>query len=147
MKRAFVHMLPLAFALALASAAATQSYAQSPEGAGKAKAKSQTARGAADSDPNIKVKAGSQKTERPAPPQKGGQKTRGAGCFVTFDNWTPWYVDVYVDGEGVGTVGPWGDGGIFTDDNPVLYARSDSHYWGPYTAKCVNALFTFELDR
>src|SRR2546425_10469595 len=69
----------------------------------KATDKSNSSRGAGE-DPNIKAdKQQAAKNdpanEPPAPPKKGGAKTRGFfDCSVTADNYTPWWIDVYVDG-------------------------------------------------
>jgi hypothetical protein len=148
MKRTLVSALLTSFVLAITLATATRSNAQQPPEAtaGKSETKAQKARGAADSDPNIKVQRGAQTTEPPAPPQKGGQKTRGALCLLTVDNWTPWLIDVYIDGVFEGTVAPWGDGSIFTPDNPVLYARSGASFWGPTRARCVNSTYRWKLN-
>ncbi len=48
----------------------------------------------------------------PAPPQKGGERPRGPQvplCRLTFDNWTGWWVQVFVDGEYRGTMAPYDD--------------------------------------
>jgi hypothetical protein len=99
---------------------------------------------AATADPNIKKadatndKSGAQ---TPAPPNKGGQKGKGLGpgyVEVTFNNFTPWYVNCFVDGLYRGTVAPWG-AMTFATGNGVttLYARADfvdgtALNWGPW---------------
>lgn len=96
-----------------------------------------------EKDPNIKQELGDiDLTKTPeAPPEKGGNK-RGnqAACEVIIDNYTGWYVQVYVDGSYRGTVAPWGDATYYTTaGETVVYARtptlSDGSfiYWGPST--------------
>src|SRR5260370_34217386 len=91
--------------------------------------KSSSSRGAGE-DPNIKAdKQQAAKNdpanEPPAPPKKGGAKTRGFfDCWVTADNYTPWWVDVYVDGTYRGEVAPWGAGTVNAGaGGAMLYAR------------------------
>ena len=84
-----------------------------------------------------------------APPDKGGKKTRGAGGYTTIDNWTPWYIKVYANGDYMGTLGPWEKKWTYTGDQcPNLYARADFDdgtwkFWGP--SQICND--TWELDQ
>ncbi len=79
--------------------------------------KANSSRGTGD-DPNIKgdkqqAVKNDPANEPPAPPKKGGAKTRGFfDCWVTANNYTPWWVDVYVDGTYRGQVAPWGAGTV-----------------------------------
>ena len=159
MKRAFIHVWPLALALVVGFWTTTG--AQEARGggtqaqAGKASDVAQTARGSADSDPNVKTPPGPNDPakETPAPAKKGGQKTRGTACFVNFDNYTPWYVEAYVDGTYRGTVAPWGDLDTVTGDGPTsIYARArftdgSMKYGGPRNGLCVNEAFRWELRK
>lgn len=76
----------------------------------------------------------------PAPPDKGGEKGRGFGLGyveVIFNNYSPWYVKCYVDGNYRGTIAPWGALNFPTGNGPtLLYARADfddgsTYRWGP----------------
>lgn len=109
-------------------------------------------RGAATADANIKTQraANDPAANFPPPALKSGEKAATASCVVHVDNRTTLYVDVYLDGDFRGTVGPWGDlyrtvgcGGT------RLYARADytdgSHSsWGP-NVESVNATHTWRL--
>lgn len=163
MKRILVYASPLALAVAIAvgmassHALAQQAAGRSAQaaGAGKATDKAQTARGSADQDPNVKVATGvnDPAKDMPAPARKGGQKTRGMACYVNFDNYTPWYVEAFVDGTYRGTVAPYGDLDTVTGDGPTtIYARArftdgSMKYWGPRTGNCVNDSFVWSLYR
>lgn len=101
------------------------------------KAKSVATRGA---DPNIKqaeVKNVAGKPA-PAPRDKGGKVTRGSQSMGTLhiDSRSGYYIDVYLDGRAVGTVGPWGDLYIrCTAASWEFYATAPGtpHSWGPRT--------------
>jgi hypothetical protein len=41
------------------------------------------------------------------PVAKGGTDKGDCGCQLTFDNYTEWYVEIYIDGASQGIVGPW----------------------------------------
>jgi hypothetical protein len=110
--------------------------------------KSTAAAGAAGaSDPNIK-KADATNDPKAAPekaPSHKGSKTRGFGpgvCAVTVDNWTGWYVKVYVDGSFRGSVGPFDDGTVYVGSGATtVYARADFtdgsyKYWGSRVVNC-----------
>lgn len=128
---------------------------QQPESKGKAEDTAQTARGAADKDPNVKTATGvnDPAKEMPAPPQKGGPQTRGRGCYITYDNYTPWYIEAFLDGQYCGTVAPYGELDCVTGDGwTVLYARArftdgSMKYWGPRRGMCVNESFNWQLRR
>src|SRR2546427_662757 len=121
--------------------------------------KSNSSRGAGE-DPNIKTdKQQAAKNdpanEPPAPPKKGGAKTRGFfDCWVTADNYTPWWIDIYVDGTYRGQVAPWGAGTVNAGaGSTTLYGRAvfDSgsvRNWGPRQFHCSSdGVFTWRLDR
>ena len=101
-------------------------------------------RGASTSDQNIK-KATATNTRGatvPAPVKKGGVRTRGGAniCALHVDNRTGLYVDLYLDGDYLGTVSPYGDSeGYIGCGSRVFYARApyidgSFDYWGPTTA-------------
>ena len=63
-------------------------------------------------NPNVKNEHEmNDRTAKPkAPRSKGGTATRGSSTGIFHvDNHTGWYVKIYVDGDYVGTVGPYGD--------------------------------------
>jgi hypothetical protein len=70
----------------------------------------ETARGEADLKPAPRVNT-RDKQVRQAPPHKGGEQPRGGQgtCDVHFDNRTPWWIHLWVDGEYEGLMPPWGD--------------------------------------
>ncbi len=96
-------------------------------------------------DPNIRHKS---EVNDPgaslAPPAaKGGPKSRGSACGIVVDNWTPWKVQFYLDGDFQGVISPYGalSGVAFTGPT-VVYARADftdGTYtsWGPQTFQCA----------
>ena len=104
-------------------------FAAGPQGSTAAATdKSNSSRGAGE-DPDIKAdKQQAAKNdpanEPPAPPKKGGAKTRGFfDCWVTADNYTPWWIDVYVDGTYRGQVASWGSGMVNVGAGSIaLYA-------------------------
>ena len=137
-------------------------YAQAGEGK---KAKSGTtvetkgvvSRGAAAQDPNIKTPRGTNPAaQKPAPPEKGGSqpKTRGgvAICTVDVDNWTGYWIDIYVDGDYSGTVNPWGEGITHAIAGGTrLYGKAtldngSSYTWGPMNVDCpAYGVYTWSL--
>ena len=105
-------------------------YAQQPAAKKRADAHPSQARGATASDANVKsdtvTNSATAKVE--PPPSKGGARTRGAGARVEalhIDNRTPWYIRIYVDGDYVGLVSPYGDAyGEYSCATHRLYARA-----------------------
>jgi hypothetical protein len=106
-------------------------------------AKAQKARGTG-ADENIKRDSfvNDPAVKPPAPPAKGGEKTRGYLCGIVLDNWTPWYVGFYIDGDAWGTAGPWGAAsGVAFAGTTRVYARAtftdgSSLSWGPQIFNC-----------
>ncbi|MGH9773508.1 MAG: hypothetical protein ACRD50_01005 [Candidatus Acidiferrales bacterium] len=90
----------------------------------------------------------------PAPPNKGG-KARGAGpyaCQVHVDNRTEWLIQVYVDGNFVGTVNRFGDLIGITGNGPTsvyavaTFVDGPDHYWGPHVFSCsAGGSYTWRL--
>jgi hypothetical protein len=97
------------------------------------------ARGEESADANIKTRraANDPAASVPAPASKSGEKSATMGCTVHVDNRTSLYIDVYLDGDFRGTVGPWGDlNRSVICGGTRLYARAnytDGSYssWGP----------------
>ena len=96
-----------------------------------------------EKDPNIKSNSmvNNAKKTVAAPVDKGGPKTRGVTCRLHIDNRTPWIIQIYADGDFLGTVSKYGDSwGTEPGQTTTLYARADftdgtSFTWGP---KVVN---------
>jgi len=91
-------------------------------------------------DENIKSKAVSNdpKKEVKPPAHKAAEGAeKGTFCGIVVDNWTDLKIQIYVDGNYEGLVGPWGD--LFTVTicgRTKLYARADFddgsvETWGP----------------
>jgi hypothetical protein len=98
----------------------------------------------AGADENIKKDSpvNDAKAQVQAPPDKGGAKSRGMLCRFHVDNRTQWKIQIFVNGQLDGLVGPYGDAyGTYTEGNMLLYARAlfdDGSVltWGPRTAVC-----------
>ena len=98
-------------------------------------------------DQNIKNNsdANDPNMQEPAPPDKGGPKTRGGGpfgCQVRVDNRTPWVIRVYVDGNYRGVVPRYGDLYGLTGNGPTTtyavatFVNAPERTWGPRTFRC-----------
>lgn len=60
-------------------------------------------------NPHIKMTApGNDKNPMPASKKKGNEKASAKECEIIFDNYTGYFIEVYVDGMYKGTVGEWG---------------------------------------
>jgi hypothetical protein len=128
-------------------------FAQQPQ---TVETKAQKASGAAK-DPNIRSTSNKNDPakEVPAPESKGGQPTRGPGpwpCTVQADNWTPWAIQVYVDGYYTGLIGPWGQLNVLTGSGEsTFYGRADftnglAKTWGVWRFSCPAAgVFNWKL--
>ena len=85
-----------------------------------------------------------------APPSKGGPKTRGYYAWFTADNWTPWIIKIYINGEYVGSVAPYGkSAGEYQAGNYIIYAKAyftDGSVltWGPIAISLVSD-YTWKL--
>jgi hypothetical protein len=92
-----------------------------------------------DSDKNSKNDA------RPAPGDKGGEKTRGGVARLHVDNHTKWFLRCYTQGSYDGTISPYGDGYVNFRNAPgtvTLYLKAvfdDGTYfsWGPKEYRLV----------
>ncbi len=86
-----------------------------------------------------------------APEAKGGPKSRGTTSTLHIDNHTEWYVDIYVDGDYIGQVGPYGDGIAYASPGRhSLYARApfdngDALTWGPQS-DYISGDYTWRLN-
>jgi hypothetical protein len=99
-------------------------------------------------DENIKVARGANTpgATAAAPAAKGGARTRGGVSIVHLDNWTSWYVDLYVNGAYCASSGPWGDAYCYVPSGTVvLYGKASftdgsSLSWGPRSVYVDGAL-------
>ena len=111
-------------------------------------------------DPNIKVtkhvNASDMETLAIQPAEKGGEaSSRGSGsgtCYVSFDNWTSWYLDCYVDGSYEGYMAPWGSGNVTTGSRTTClhvvaeFGNGDQISWGPECRSCDhNDIYEIEV--
>jgi hypothetical protein len=116
-------------------------------------------KGRGGEDPNVKsaTRVNDPKApEPPAPAAKGGEKPRGqiSTCDVHVDNRTPWYIQIYVDGNYSGMMSPYGDLYTRAIAGPtLLYARAtftDGSVltWGPRKVPCPAwTEYTWKLTR
>ncbi len=75
-------------------------------------------------DPNIKSDAPTKDQEQ--------TKTRGAyTCTIDFDNYTGYYVKIYVDGDYMGTVSPFGVLTVYATNYTTIYCVTigGTKYW------------------
>ncbi|HEY7568332.1 MAG TPA: hypothetical protein VH762_12215 [Gemmatimonadaceae bacterium] len=150
------NLRPIVFAMVTAAAVVLPLRSASAQVTGKevVSVKGVKSRGAT-ADPNVKsdsLPANHANATMPAPPAKGGPKTRGATTGVLHvDNRTLWVIRIYVDGDYVGTVSPYGDSyGYYGCSVRRLYARAvfddGSYYsWGP-SSRDVCDNFTWRLN-
>lgn len=117
------------------------------------KAKGQKSRGEGK-DENIKGEKSDKNDPSatvPAPPDKGGEKSRGGVCQIHFDNQTQWKIQIYVDGAYQGLLGPYADAQQwYSSTAGTLYGRADftdgsALSWGPQRAVCRGGAFHFQL--
>ena len=77
---------------------------------------------------------------QPATEDKSKGDVYGADyCDVTIDNWTGYYLDIYIDGSYRGTVAPYDKRVTWAiPGSTKLYAEAQgtTYYWGPYTFDC-----------
>jgi hypothetical protein len=120
------------------------------EGATKS-AKSRGEAGAKDENIKKDRQPNDPQAKAVAPPEKGGPKTRSAACHIHMDNRTPWYIDIYTDGDYRGQVSPYGDStGYVGCGNTTFYGRAtftdgSTKTWGPQIYY-VDGSFIWRLD-
>jgi hypothetical protein len=128
-----------------ASPAVVQAQTETPAEGEEVKDTAQKSRGGGATDENITSKSvendPNPETAPPAPPEKGGEKTRG-GCYLTVDNHTSWKIQIFVNGNYVGMVSAWGTAdGYQSASNFRVYAvadftNGDQMTWGPRVVSC-----------
>jgi hypothetical protein len=99
-------------------------------------------------DANVRRDDAPNALNKPATAEPAGKSTRGASAVepgqICIDSRVDLYVKIYVDGNFVGTVSPWGDAcGYYGSGDHRLYARAvftDGSYssWGPVTGDATN---------
>jgi hypothetical protein len=111
-----------------------------------------------DKDDNVKAKKGANAKDGLAakklvqPESKAGAKAKGPVCLLHVDNRTNWNIDIYVDGDYVGDVTPFGDSaGAYVGGETRFYARAefsdgDVLTWGPKLIDC-NGSYTWTLTK
>ncbi len=140
--------------IALAGAVAFAAEKKAKEVVVEAKAQKPRGEGA---DANVKSGPGKNDPTKkvPAPAAKGGEKKRGGACGVIADNYTPWIIQVYIDGDYQGTVAPWGDLDLLAIAGwPTnAYARADftdgsTITWGPKIFNCeAESVYRWKLNQ
>lgn len=129
----------LLFAVLLMAGIGFNSYAQS----GKPKLKKETVNASAVSTPDSKVDAlqrpVNDKNKPAAPNSTRGDVYGSDYSDVVIDNWTGYYIDIYVNGNYRGTVSPYDKRVTWAiPGNNTLYAKAVFNdgsylYWGPKT--------------
>jgi hypothetical protein len=89
------------------------------------------------------------KTTRPTDdtPAAPKEKTRGEVCYVYIDNYTGYAIDIYVDGDWMGTVAAYGSGYTYAIPGETkLYGKSTggTMVWGPHVFTCSD-YYTWSL--
>ena len=162
----FLAMIVLAGCVVLTTVAVgapPQTAAKDKAAAGKAAGKKEVvdekaqtrAAGAADANIKHDSEKNNAKATPPAPPEKGGPKSRGAGpyrCGVHVDNHTPWIIRTYVDGDYVGSVNRYGDIAGITGNGPTtvygvaVFDDGSTRTWGPHLFNCsAGGIYTWRL--
>lgn len=143
--RIFLLMVFISF-VSHSAFAQTQQPPQQQRGGGEAT----TAKTRGD-DPEIKTpkpeaNVKGQEPEGFIQPMEKGAKARGEYnyCSVIVDNWTGWWLDVYIDGTYRGNVSPYGKGGQNVGaGNTRVYIVAEFKdgsrvRWGPVTKSCYD---------
>lgn len=113
----------------------------------------QKSRGASTSDPNVTTPRGANDAAKPvpAPAAKGGPTTRGGSCTVIVDSYTPWLIELYLEGGYWAEVPRYGKIEVSATEGRVrLYARArftdgSVTTWGPRYFDCVGQTYTWKL--
>ncbi len=141
LKHALIGMVAAALVVA---APVGRSHAKGKAKAASSQTQAQKARGGG-ADENVKNEQpkNDPKLEGKLPGNKGGEKSRQAGCTLHVDNRTQWIINqVFVDGDNVGGVGRGGDGySEIGAGSHTLYARAffddgSTRTWGPMSITC-----------
>lgn len=95
-------------------------------------------------DPNVTKEKpnGDVKATKPA------EKERGSLCYVYINNYTPYAIDIYVDGEWMGTISAYSSAYTYAYSGETkLYGKSTggSYSWGPSYFQCEGQDHTWNL--
>lgn len=109
-------------------------------------------RGSVENDQNIRSEVAINIPGQPVPPPsyKGGEEgERSSYSRLRIDNWTGWWVKIYIDGDYVGNAAPWGELTTHVPSGPVrMYARADigpDHLsWGSLSRN-IDRTYTWKL--
>jgi hypothetical protein len=92
--------------------------------------------------------------EAPAPPSKTKGATRGErDCTVKVDNWKGYYIRVYMNGDYVGSVGPWSAGtielsqGVAELEGYAVFDDGSALKFGPNSFRCSEGSYTWTLGK
>jgi len=92
--------------------------------------------------------------EAPAPPSKTKGATRGdRDCTVKVDNWKGYYIRVYMNGDYMGTVGPWSAGtislttGLAELEGYAVFDDGSTLKFGPSSFSCSEGSYTWTLGK
>ena len=154
MKRALVFVSILAVVVACLALMSTSVTAKQRQQS-RIMTKAMVVRERGTEDTHIKTPAGPNKVNArtPAPAGQGGPRRRGGTGRIHVDNHTPWYIEIFVDGNYTGTVGPWGD--LYRYADPASYEMygkanfddGSERTWGPRTIEVPEGrTMTWELD-
>jgi hypothetical protein len=86
-----------------------------------------------------------------APPAKSDNKTRAYYPTFTADNYTPYYIKVYINGDYVGTVAPYGKAagdyavGTYSIYGIAYFSDGSTLEWGPKTV-FLDSDYTLNLN-
>jgi len=112
---------------------------------------------ASGTDANIKdnSETNNPNMQEPAPPEKGGPKSRGGGpvpCHIRVDNRTPWLIRIYIDGNYRGVLPRFGDLYGLTGNGPTTayglatFVNAPNKSWGPQAFRCpAGGIYTWHL--
>lgn len=146
----FKHLIQAVFLVSLAT---TVSIPLAAQNGTSVQTKGQKSKGASQQDQNVKndnpINVEGQTV--PAPPNKGGPKPKGETCEIHIDNKTAYYIRIYLNGDMVGMVGPWGD--LYPDitwGSAQLYGRAvfddgSVTTFGPRDYQCTGQPFHWTL--
>ena len=86
----------------------------------------------------------------PAPPAKGGPKTRGENRHVLVAHNHQWAMDVYLNKTQIATVGPWVDVSFWCEPGSILYSQAvfqdgSTIKWGPQVVPMGDGVYTWTL--
>lgn len=89
------------------------------------------------------------KTAKPTEDVKANkvEKTRGELCYIYVYNYTGYSVDIYIDGDWMGTIGAYSSAYTYAyPGNTKAYGKSigGTMYWGPHYFDCENE-YTWNL--